>query len=90
VHPVPLRARGQFKNWSGTCPLVLHGAGAYVDHPPRLFVYWRYVALVHGYTVASGVVSVGVVVVDVCNRSQMRTSTHTCLIFGVSIGLGPG
>ena len=36
---------------------------------------------------ASGVVGVGVfvVVVGVCNRSQMRTST--CLIFGVSIGL---
>jgi len=47
--------------------------------------------------VASGVVSVvvGVVVVfvvggGVCNRSQMRTSKCTCLIFGVSIGLDPG
>jgi len=39
-----------------------------------------------GCTVASGVV----VVVGVCNRSQMRTSKCTCLIFGVSIGLDPG
>jgi len=38
--------------------------------------------------VASGVVVV-VVVVVVCNRSQMRTSKCTCLIFGVSIGLDP-
>jgi len=45
---------------------------------------WRYVALV-----ASGVVGVGVVVVGVCNRSQMRTSKHKCLIFGLSIGLDP-
>ena len=37
-----------------------------------------------GCTVASGVVGV-VVVVGVCNRSQMRTSKCTCLIFGVSI-----
>jgi len=32
----------------------------------------------------------GVVVVGVCNRSQMRTSKCTCLIFGVSIGLDLG
>jgi len=38
-------------------------------------------------TMASGVVSV--VVVGVCNRSQMRTSKCTCLIFGMSIGLDP-
>jgi len=31
-----------------------------------------------------------VVVVGVCNRSQMRTSKCTCLIFGVSIGFDPG
>ena len=37
---------------------------------------------------ASGVV--GVVVVGVCNRSQMRTSKCTYLTFGVSIGLDPG
>ena len=40
---------------------------------------------------ASGVVVVGVVVVvivGVCNRSLMSTSKCTCLIFGVSIGLG--
>jgi len=41
-----------------------------------------------GCTVASGVVVV--VVVGVCNRSQMRTSKCTCLVFGVSIGLDPG
>ena len=40
-----------------------------------------------GCTVASGIV--GVVVGGICNRSQMRTSKHTCLIFGVSIGLDP-
>jgi len=47
-----------------------------------------------GCTVASGVVVVGVgvivVVVGVCNRSQMRTSKCTCLIFGVRIGLDHG
>jgi len=37
-----------------------------------------------GYTVASGIVVV------VYNRSQVRTSKCTCLIFGVSIGLDPG
>jgi len=43
-------------------------------------------------TVTSGVVGfvVVVVVVGVCNRSQMRTSKYICLIFGVSIGLDPG
>jgi len=38
--------------------------------------------------VVSGVVVV--IVVSVCNRSQMITSKCTCLIFGVSIGLDPG
>jgi len=38
-------------------------------------------------TVASGIV---VVVVSVCNRSQMRTSKCTCPIFTVSIGLDSG
>ena len=39
--------------------------------------------------VASGAVGVSVVVVGVCNRSQMRTGTskYTCVIFAVSIGL---
>jgi len=37
-----------------------------------------------GCTVASGVV------VGICNRSQMKTSKCTCLIFGKSIGLDPG
>jgi len=32
----------------------------------------------------------GLVVVGVCNRSQMRTNKCTCVIFGVSIGLDPG
>ena len=41
-----------------------------------------------GCTVASGVVVV--VLVGVCNCSQMRTSKCTCLIFGVSVGLDPG
>jgi len=40
-------------------------------------------------TVVFGIVVI-VVVVGVCNRSQMRTSICTCLIFGVSIGLDPG
>ena len=39
-----------------------------------------------GCTVVSSVV----VVVVICNRSQMRTSKCTCSIFGVSIGLDPG
>ena len=44
-----------------------------------------------GCTVASGVVGVVVVVVvGVCNRSEMRTSKCTCLIFGMSIGLDRG
>ena len=47
-----------------------------------------------GCTVESGVVGIGVVIVvvvgGVCNRSQMRTSKRTCLIFGVNIGLDPG
>jgi len=38
----------------------------------------------------SSVVSGGVVVVGVCNGSQMRTSKCTYLIFSVSIGLDPG
>jgi len=41
-------------------------------------------------TVASGFVGVVVVIVGgVCNRSQMRTSKCTCLIFGMSIGVDP-
>jgi len=45
-----------------------------------------------GCTVASGVVGVGVVVVvvGVCNCSQMRTSKCTYVIFGMSIGLDLG
>jgi len=35
-------------------------------------------------------VGVVVVVVGVCNRSQMRLSKCTCLIFGVSVGLDHG
>ena len=43
-----------------------------------------------GCTVAYGVDGVVVVVGGgVCNRSQMRTSKCTCLIFGASIGLDP-
>jgi len=43
-------------------------------------------------TVASvivGIVVVVIVVVGVCDRSQIKTSKCTCLIFGVSIGLDP-
>ena len=40
--------------------------------------------------IGCSMVSVVVVVVSVCNRSQMRTSKYTCLIFGVSIGLDSG
>ena len=47
-------------------------------------VYLLAICRPSGCTVASGVVDV---VVGVCNRSQMRTSKCTCLIFGVSIGL---
>jgi len=44
-----------------------------------------------GCTVASGVIGVVVVVVvGVCNRSQMRISKCTCLILGISIDLDPG
>jgi len=38
-----------------------------------------------GCTVVSGIVIIGV-----CNHSQMRTSKCTCLIFGVSLGLDHG
>jgi len=42
-------------------------------------------------TVAFSVVGVVVVVVvGVCNRSQMKTSKCTCLMFGVRVGLDPG
>jgi len=46
-----------------------------------------------GCTVVSGIVVVVVVVVgggDVCNRSQMKTSKCTCLIFDMCIGLDTG
>jgi len=44
-----------------------------------------------GCTVASGVVVVVIVIViGICNRSKMRTSKCTCLIFDASIGLDPG
>jgi len=46
------------------------------------FSSWRYVTLeVVLWRLASSAAS---------NRSQMRTSECTCLIFGVSIGLDPG
>ena len=43
-----------------------------------------------GCTVAPGFVVVVLVVVGVCSRSQKKTSKCTCLIFDVSIDLGPG
>ena len=54
----------------------------------KLNIHWTLLAicLPGDCTVVSGVVVV--IVVGVCNHSQMRTST--CLIFGVSIGLEPG
>jgi len=42
-----------------------------------------------GCTLVSDVVVVVVVVVGVCNRSQMRTNKCICLNFGVIIGLDP-
>jgi len=51
---------------------------------------WRNFFAICRPSVVSGVVGVGIVVVvviGVCNRSQMRTSKCTCFIFGVSIGL---
>ena len=46
------------------------------------------ICLPSGCVVVSGVVVV--VVVGSCNRSQIRISKCTCLIFGVNIGLNPG
>ena len=48
---------------------------------------WLAICRPSGCTVVSGVV---VVVVGVCNRSQMKTSKCTCIIFGLSMGLDPG
>jgi len=47
-------------------------------------IYLLAICRTGGCTVASGVVGI-----SICNRSQMRTSKCTCLIFGVSIGLDP-
>jgi len=60
-----------------------------------LFIFLLAICRPSDGTVASGVVGVGVVVVVVIvvvvsNRSQMRTSKCTYLIFGMSIGLDPG
>ena len=44
---------------------------------------WRYVTLVFSVVVV-------VIVIGVCNHSQMRTTKCTCLIFDVNIGLDPG
>jgi len=64
-------------------PIQLHRIGK-VDALDILLAICR----PSGCTVASGVVGVivDVVVDDVCNRSQMRTSKCTCLIFGMSLG----
>jgi len=61
----------------------LSSAGAYHSPHDSLLAICR----PSGCTVVSGVVGV---VVGICNRSQMRTSKCSCLIFGVSIGLDPG
>jgi len=54
------------------------------------FLCWVLLAICRpsGCTLVSGVVVV--VVVGVCNGSEIRTSKCTCLIFRVSIGLDPG
>jgi len=54
-------------------------------HTVLMFAHLLEICRPSGCTVVSDVV-----VVVVCNHSQMRTSKCTCLIFGVSIGLAPG
>ena len=66
-------------------PIVLH----FVERWRLIFTnsifFWILLAICRrGCTVVSSVVGVVVVVVDVCNRSQMRTGKCTCLIFGVN------
>ena len=67
-------------------------AAAFVPTPRNSNAFSLQLAICRpsGCTVVSGVVVVVVVGGGVCNRSQMRTSKCTCLIFGVSIGLDPG
>ena len=50
-----------------------------------LHIYLTFLSFSSGCTVASDVVGVVGVVVAVSNRSQVKTSKCTCLIFGVSI-----
>jgi len=69
--------------------MVLYFQQSYYILPVLVVFTFCAICRPSGCTVASGVVSV-VVVGGVCNRSQMRTSKCTCLIFGVSIGLDPG
>jgi len=61
------------------------GVGSDLKTPKGIFTFLILLVIccLSGCTVVSGVV------VYVCNRSQMRTSKYTCLIFGVSIGLDP-
>jgi len=59
--------------------LLRLGAGTQLCQPDKItywiYPYWRYVIYRPSIrTVASGVVGVVVVVVGVCNRSQMRTT----------------
>jgi len=61
---------------------------------PNLVVSVEFILLVicgpNDRTVVSGVVGVIVVIViGICNHSQMRTSICTCVIFGVNIGGHP-
>ena len=78
---------------AATGPVTSPGAATSVVSPVQIHLQVPTALLVicrpSGCTVAYGVVVV-VVVVVVCNRSQMRTSKCTCLIFGVSICLDPG
>jgi len=55
------------------------------------FPYFNACVCVYFFYFVIGDMSPGVVVVvGICNCSQMRTSKYTCLIFGVSIVLDPG
>jgi len=77
---------GNNGHWFGEFLYIVHSHRHPTDCSTRTTInrslaIWR----PSGCTVASGVV-----VVDVCNRSQVRTAKCTCLISGVSIVLEPG
>jgi len=85
--------------WSIEAEVCRNAVRGGLSHGHTGNMYKKFVKLCHvflaicrpaGCTVLSGVVVVVIVVVGDCNRSQMRTSKYTCLIFGVSTGLDPG